>query len=270
MTYPQAAASKFVTEGQSVYRINTELDSAGDIYEIDAGCNGFALGPLSDISRARVSYYDPQGNPTSQVSDVILSPDRNYVARVDARLDQVYSGTNLKGRIFVSVDEVFDRAYNPTGSGVGDVIVWVPPRLDVIAYFDSLPSVIPPRSDGYFELETSSVQGAGNSLYLIYPYFGRKYGQVSLTNLSSDDFDFELRGVKFFKTGAGTPPATYGEETVLLASATVLVGDQTSQVIRASSVGTFDALILRYDFTAGAGPTRGPFPTRIITSDDAL
>ncbi len=270
MTYPQPAASEFVKNGGEFWRLNTLLASPGDIYESDESLLALAVGPDSDLSRVSISYYD-KSVPASLTNSMIISPDRSFVGQIAARPDQPYPLTGLHGRVLVSPAELYDPAYRPpSGTLAFDVVNFVTPRLDVIGYFQNVPSVIPQRSDGDFYTELyQRPTVAGPTLawsFVVVPYYGRKYGDFAILNNSAQSVDVQLLGIDYTTNSSALVQAI---PTTLLATAAVAVAAQRDYQIRASVDGMFDAIVI--GVRGSVNPqTLGPIYTTLRTSDDAL
>lgn len=265
MAYPQPTGAQATVAGQSVFRLKTLLSSMGDVYEIDAGCQALCVGPESDIQNIKAVYYDPT-SPTG-VQSVIISPQRSLVARLDARLDQPYPSSGGKlGRILLSPADLYDPSNQPAGYDVAnDVLNYIRPSLDIMAYFAEPPSLDAGRSDRSYRWSAirKPAVGAGNEVWEVIPFWGRKYACFDLLNLNANAITVELRGFNF--------PYEYQSfsETVISAPAVVAaVPGKRRIIVRAAVDGVFDMLGLRYVLTTSQNDIF--IQTNIVTSDVAL
>lgn len=270
--YPQPLASQSVANAQEFFRLTTQIESAGDIYEIDVSAKAIAIGPDSDIALLNVSYYDqlapvsPGTLTSAQVSTAVVSPDRSFVARLDARLDQPYPGTGKKGRILLSLADFYTAGYKPVlvpfDNGRLEIFR---PVLDVMAYYEGVPSLIPQRSDKryYWEYMAAPSQ-VGRKSFVVVPFYGRKYASFDFNNWKNQIINVGIVGVNYTADSNGYP-----SEKILLASTAVPAsGGTVTKVIRAAADGMWDALCISYEPLVST-PV-GPIPTHIILSDDAL
>jgi hypothetical protein len=181
--FPQPSSISPVLLGQQSFRLTTPIAGPGDIYESETGALAFAIGPNSDISSVLVTALDE--DDASGISQVTISPDRWYIGRTDSRVDSLYNGSNRRGRILISLQDIYDPEYEPLGFGADDSITRVTPILDVIQYFVSPPALTPQRSDRNFQfqyLETPATVGGTDSAWIVIPAYGRKSGFFSFRN----------------------------------------------------------------------------------------
>lgn len=261
MTYPQAPSSDYVSNGFEFFRLNTELSSPGDIYESESSGLALAVGPNSDIANVAVAYFDPEFTPTF-LNTLMIGPQRSFVGRTDANLNNTYSPANRRGRILIWSANLYDPNFRPRtfSSGSGDVIQFIAPVLDVVQYLQPFQSLVPTRADKIFQFQNYPFNGGGATFYLVVPYYGRKLGSVVFTNRNlSTPNTFGISGVNYAITDdASANP--YHQETVIHAPASVSSGGQVVVDVTASGNGMFDALV--FSFT-----NPGPAPLRIVTSD---
>jgi hypothetical protein len=105
---------------------------------------------------------------------------------------------------------------------------------------------------------------AGNTFWLIIPYYGRKFCSVRWVNWKNQVISVGILGVNF-----GTQSSSRQQETTLQGVAAVgAAGGKLGKVIRASVDGVFDALVFSFSPAVSAGV--GPIPTQIVMSDDPL
>ncbi len=187
MTFPQPSSTAPVLGGQQFFRLNTQLSGAGDLYESEVSALGFALGPDSDLASVRISRYDAE--EAGGVSQFVLSPDRNFAGRIDSRPAESYiKSRSRKGRILIGTDDIYSPEWRPLdfdSTPPGDVWNIIPPQLDVMQYFSTLPSVIPPRSDRTFRFEYFEIPPANSRTLLAFPVYGRKSGCITVFNATA-------------------------------------------------------------------------------------
>lgn len=260
MTYPQPSSEKYVTGGYEYFRLNTLLSSPGDIYESLVSGLGMALGPQSDIANVNVAYFDSQAAPTF-MNFTVVSPGRSFVGRLDARNELVYTPAGRPGRVLLWSDDLYDPNYRPRAAGDEDLIEFIAPRLDVIQYFANQPSLVPARQDKSY-LFQNYILGAGGTLYLVVPYYGRKFAYVNFTNRDTVvPITIGYFGLNYAITDdfSANP---YHQEVPIRAPAAVAAGATISERVTAAAVGMFDALVFSIN---GAGPA----PLKIVVSDVA-
>lgn len=259
MSFPQPQATPYAVNNYGFFRLNTPLSSPGDIYESDQGGHAFCVGPNSDIANVNMAYFDDQVPTFMQV--MTISPNRSFTGLINARNDAKYAPAQRPGRIMFWSDDIYDPNFRPHAFATGDAIQFVPPLLDLVQYFTPLASVVPPRINKEFVFQNYVVP-SGHVLYIVMPYYGRRYAFVNFTNRNNVSANtFGISAVNYAITddsgGSGTP---YHQETSILAPTSVGVGASVRQVITATANGMFDALI--FSLTNG-----GPAPLRVDVSD---
>lgn len=269
MTFPQQSSTQPVKDGQQFFRLNTLVDSSGDLYESEVSALGFVLGPQSDIARVLITYMDPDNLPT-QVSQAVVSPDRSFTGLVPALNTEHYPSSFTQshprnGRILISIDDLFDARFRPAlFDGSKDSIAFEVPRLDLVQYFKPLPSVVPPRSDRTFTYQyfVPPLVG-GESAWIMVPSYGRKSGFISLNNLDAiNTVTVSVTGIKLQPTSLGTPPG--GSQGEILAPTALISAASTMVKYKSSTMGLWDLFAIRLHNYAGAA-----MPISITLSDDA-
>lgn len=201
MSYPQAKSSKSVLEGQEFFRIHTELESNGDLYEVDTSAKAIVIGPNSDIQNVRVYYYDVQGN--NQIESAIVSIDDPVVTRMNAFMAQEYPGLGAKARILIGSDDIVPHLpgmplVEPQVQG--DLIVWFKPVIDVLCYHRDPPSLPSTRGERQWQMPITILdrgEGTGISSYY-FPHYRRKYFHVRFFNPALlTGYTFRLFGITF-------------------------------------------------------------------------
>ncbi len=266
MTFPQPNSTDAVLGGLDLWRLNTMLASAGDIYESEVGAYGFALGPNSDIAQVRVTYYDaavPQG-----LQSLLITPDRNFVGFTPALCGQQYIRSNTrKGRILISSEDLYDPGWRPPDFD-SDAWVQVRPELDILQYFQTPPAVMPPRSDRQFRFQYLPENPSGKSTYLSIPCYGRKSGTFKFCNRTTEEVDIIIQAVSFSTSDpAGTQPGIMSQFDSNLF--TVALANDASAVYpyKASVEGTWDYFLIKLATDSYNG---GPLAMDILLSDDVM
>lgn len=257
MTFPQPEATPYAVNNYGFFRLNTPLSSPGDIYESDQSGHAFCVGPNSDIANVNMAYFDDQVPTFMQF--ITLSPTRSITGLINARNDAKYAPAQRPGRILFWSDDIYDPNFRPRAAVAGDAVQFVPPLIDIIQYFTPLASVVPPRINKEFVFQNYVVPG-GQTLFIVLPYYGRRYAFVDFTNRNNvSPNTFGVSGVNYAITddSSGNP---YHQETTLLAAAAVAPGASARKIIRASTDGMFDALV--FSLTNG-----GPAPLRVDVAD---
>lgn len=268
--YPQPSASKAVTSGREFWRLNTlcitpanMLGTPGDIYEVDASLSALVLGPESDFSQVQVTYYDDLEPDGSNTNSLIISPERPMTGLLNARMDAIYPTSKKKGRILLSVADIFDRAYIPSGGA--NRIQYFPPRLDVLGYFNAPPSVIPERHDRIIQMQYFQPPSVvGQKSWVIIPFYGRRYAYFNVVNRIGAQLTLEVRGITFSQNDTVTTPTEGAAEEQLVASMALADNAVFEDEWTVDSEGMFDCLAIAY--STAANPV-GPAPTRLILSD---
>lgn len=276
MSYPQPSSAAAVINKQGSFRLLTPLVSDGDIYYSEVGCSAIALGPESDIAKVNIGYFDPsaQGN----MGIATCTPQRAFVNQTFAFNDKasVYMPSKVPGRILFWPDELWNPSFNPFG--LVDIINvnsfrvdYITPVLDVIQYFGPTPSLTPQRSDKTYSYERLpfNITGAADGNAIMVPFYGRKYASISFGNFTDASITFAVYGVNF---GMSTP-SVISTQKELLAPAAIAPAAfvPTTDIVRASADGTFDALaVLFYGYSTDPVVPTGPVNVRITVSDSEL
>lgn len=275
---PQNRSVDAVLGGQEYWRLKTPLQWPGapnthlgaeGIFESEVGALAVAIGPDSDIANVQVTYFD--GTVSSpNVRSAIVSPDRSFVGRIDARMDVAYPECRRKGRIlFHSRDIVPLSTWRPIDFAAGDdSIQFQRPVLDVIQYFSAPPSLIPQRSDRLFEFQYlfPPPGGPGKSAYLMIPAYGRKSGYFTFYNQDGiATVTTSVRGVRFSPSQLSAIPGVDGTVTSTLFTSALLSGQSANYTYKSSTAGLWDMFLVKLQNYQGAS-----FPLHIQLSDDIL
>jgi hypothetical protein len=251
-------ASNRVQRSQDYWRLFQEIQSSGDIWEIDESLKGVAIGPDSDVSEVILSYYDPaQPEGVEQLSVAVGNP---FEGRIDALMGTEYPKTQSPARILISLGDLIDNAYVPNNfnSGeevTGDQITRAPAFVDLIGYFDKKAEQARVRSNR--KILFSRFQGvpqSGVRSYYIVPSYGRRYCRAMLVNnvsaLPPYTIALRLLGVRLGKGKNSSGGNSAGEIVIGTHPpisgivGTNITGDSGQIIFRSSLHGLFDLLIL--------------------------
>ncbi len=271
MSYPQPDSDSAVLNGFDFFRLNTPLVSPGDIYESKQGSHQIVMGPDCDFSQIQCNYYNGARSvsgafaASSFIETALITSQRGLVGAIAARNDPgaIYAPSQRLGRILFHPANLFDPMFQPDQLE-GDPMLLVPPTLDVIQYFASVPSVTPQRNDKDFYFQAlNGLAGSGNSSAGIgVPYYGRKYAYVEFVNPSlSHDVTVEILGVNF-----SISPGTNSDQTILVVPTLIAAPGTLKFEVKANTHGMFDYLVVLVFFTDPAA--QGNTPLRIRVSDN--
>jgi hypothetical protein len=256
MALQRETASNRVLGGQDHWRLFQQIESSGDIWEIDESLKGVAIGPESDVSEVFLSYYDSaQPNSIQKLSVAVGNP---FEGRLDALMGTPYPSTGSNGRILVSLGDLIDNAYEPLNWDPGDPpitpadpIIYVPSFVDLFGYFDKKAEQARVRSNRKILFSVAaSLPVNASAVWYVVPCYGRRYGSVLVVNHDPStepvlSISVDLIGVRLAvgKTVAGTNKA--GE--VPIGSAAGITQGNTGHIIwRSSRDGLFDLLVLKF------------------------
>lgn len=248
----------YVTQSFEFGRINQYLASAGDIFEASVSCKAVGLGPNSDLSRVQVGYFDPQV-PDSSMALGLITPARALALPLPATpVTGRYQPQQTPGRILIWSGDRYDSTYDPSGAGP---LVFERPIIDVVQYFADPPeSIEGQRADKEYYYARMPAFGGDNSLFLLIPFYGRRYACCNFENAAGVDVAITISGLDFVITPASFPL------TQLIAPFTLSDGSASQQIIRAATHGIHDYLQIQFNPTGDPGP--GVFGSvRIQVSD---
>lgn len=269
MTFPQMPASQTVRDSQELYRLTTELDTSGDIYEIDVSSKALAIGPNSDIAAVNAYYYYLNNVSNQVVHPVTVSVNSPFVGRVDARNDPSakYPG-RIPGRILVTpADIVPPIGWTPLNANPAtDIISVIRPRIDLLTYF-SPPSAIAERRADFFTRGRLTILGGGGGTWIAIPFYRRKFLSVRVVNTGAlAGRSLELIGNAFT---LNTTSRVYEVSLGVTALAAGL-NATTSIAVRASTVGLFDYIIARFTGAATDGAAFNTFEYLFRATDEEV
>lgn len=269
MSATQPSANRYAINGYQFWRLNTLIQSPGDIYESEQSGLAFALGPESDVSKVAVAYYDDQV-PTF-INTTLIDPSRSFVGRLDARNDARYQPANRPGRVLIWPADNYNPDYTPSaavGYAGGDVVERILPRLDVLQYFTDPPGILPRRADREYRFE--SYKPATGARWIVLPTYGRKFGSITVTNRNASlAFTFRVVGVNYAApTALGNPTDT----EVVIYSGALAVG--ATKVVKGflgagsdTNAAMYDAIVVCITCATG-DPDSDRVPLRAYFSDE--
>jgi hypothetical protein len=273
MTFPQPDSRMAVLNGQEFFRLQTQLVSPGDIYESEVSALAVVVGPDSDMAKYLITYLDQEA--VGITNQVIVTPDRDIIGRIDSRMDAIYPGAGARrGRILASLADLYDPSFTPTGfsAGAGDVIYYEPPNIDLLFYFKNPPSVTPQRSDRQFKyLYLTPPTVPGRSSFLVLPSFGRKSGFFTFDNLSLvDTVTVVIDGVILSPSAA---PGTVASTRRPLFTQALVAGNECGFIYKSSDAtgapnphgGLWDLFSIQL-----SGYSGDPMAITVTLSDDPL
>lgn len=270
----QTQASDEVLRGKDFWRLRQQLESAGDIFEIDESVIALYVGPDSDAADLKVTYFDP-AQPNG-LQSAVISPGTPFNGRLDALLDQAIPATGQKARILVQPADIIGVTYLRPVLPQPAVIVRIPTFIDLIGVFGELIQVPTQRSDRQFRTPVLTVGAGGtgfpNSTDIVFPLYNRRCWSVEVSRSpSAVSMDVDISAVRL-TPGANNQPVSLGsmsfagisvEQTQSLSFRACETGLDSADVQRPG--GLWDLLLVNLQTTAGGGPT--PASVAITASD---
>jgi len=161
-----------VIRSQNFFRLKQELQSSGDIFEIDTGTRAIYMGPDSDISEAQITYYSPLEPGSLQTANI--SPGAPFIGRLDSFNTTVVPSTGLPARVLVSPRDLIN---NTPFAAAGVTQFVVKPRIDIISSLTEQPNVPILRSDLTARFGAVSYSAAANA-EITFPVYNRRLVSV--------------------------------------------------------------------------------------------
>lgn len=200
-----------VLGSQDYYRLKTEIQSPGDIFEIDVSARAIYVGPDSDISDVRIDYYDPREPLGMQTADI--SVNGPFVGTTYVDLTQEVVSTGQPGRILAyPVDIVNPNYARPLAVGDQPTRVFrLPIKLDLIFALQELPSIPSVRADRPYRFPNvpfeQDIVVSNGSTDIILPVYGRR--MITCQIVTAEDYfaDFYLVALQ---PGANNVPQFLG------------------------------------------------------------
>jgi hypothetical protein len=237
---------------QEYFRLTQELQSGGDIFEIESGVKALVLGPESDVSDLLVTFFDKQ-SPTN-VNQVVISSRSPFIGRVDVLLATQIPSAQTQARIQVSVRDLVDNTFLPYTFSQDDdfFAARIKPRIDLLSYFSN-PGLLPQgRADRQYFFPFISTAAPPSAAWYALPYYGRRYAHLSLTNqhaAAATTYTLQVFGINF---SAGAAQGGGGKwAQTLLDTLTAVQFATDNGVVLAATAGMFDMLALRMTNTVG-------------------
>ena len=220
-------ASQAVLNGQEFFRLFQQLESGGDIYEIDTGTKALCVGPQSDLANYNINFFDFQA--PDNIDTISLSIGNPIVGRLDALLATQYpTASGLPAGILISPRDLVDNNWLPRGwvvppvfpnpPGPGDrIAVRAKPRIDIFSYLGNPPSLAPDRDDRLFQFPFTTTLQSPNRFWYILPYYGRRYGEFSFANFDGQGMTYtiNIRGVNLMPGAQDAQGTSPGESTAI-------------------------------------------------------
>ncbi len=258
----QNSARNAVLRGQEYYRLKQEIQSPGDIFELDESTRAIYIGPDSDIAEVQATYYDEDRSTGLETATIAVNGP--FVGRFDALLATKVPSTGEPARILVSPVDLVDNSYvRPAATNFGPFRSFnVPARIDLIASLKTLPDIPSVRADRTLRypntpFEESAPFGTDGSTDLVIPVYGRRLISVQIVspNNQGNEISFYLVALQ---PGAPTEPKLLGSIVTVGAAS---VGFTKTAVIRATSeatnfpiAGTAPAETIEFFPTIAQGP----------------
>lgn len=214
--YPQPKSSITVLNNQEYFRLFTELQSNGDIYEIDTSAKGLVIGPNSDVQNVRVYYFDEQA-PYNKVNSALVSVSDPWIGRINALMDRNYPDPESRARILVTSEDLIpdiDQTWTSIGNpqvefNPIDLAVVNRPYIDLLCYHSTPPALPIARAERkwvYAPIINDRGDTSGISWYL-FPHYRRKYFSMrvgSLAAIANPPY-IEVYGITVLPRGDGHP-----------------------------------------------------------------
>lgn len=269
--YPQLPASTEVIEGNEFYRLFTPLQSGGDAYELDVGALAFALGPQSDLSAVRLTYYDP--SQPNQINSAVVGIDTPFSGRLDAFASIKIPVANTQARIIVTPEDLWNNNWYPTI--LAEDVNYIKPKIDLISYLTP-PIALPMRRADFVERGRLNISVGSTAYRIAVPFYRRKFAEIIIRNNSVGvaGLTCDIIGVTF--TTDGVAPYALGNfiaaETPITTAGAIAAGAGavTTFQVRASTLGLFDYLMIRINGAVINGAVADAVRYILRTTDDQI
>lgn len=263
MSFPQTTSVNAIRGGLEIWRLFTEIESSGDIYEADTSARALVIGPDSDVGRVMVTYFDEQA-PAS-ANSATLSVTKPWVGRLDAFPARNYASGDAARLLFSLPDLMPPPFFTPSGAEPFELIQ---PTLDLLFYIAEEPGFIAPRSDKVFLFE--QLQAIAFASWYLVPFYGRRSAKFTFKSLglaAQPAVTVNIYGFNFSNL-LGTVLADDGHQRVLIGTVPL-----AAPALGAGVTGTFDVTDRFYDYLgiqivpAAPFPSFNSFTTNIAVSD---
>lgn len=245
MSYPPPNPDQYALNGYKFFRLNTPLISDGDMYESQQGAQGFAIGPDSDISKVNIAYFDDQ--VPRFLNQVAITPERAFPGFIAARNEVNYVPSNRPGRTLIWSDELYNPTWDPSFIDTEGRIDFEVPVMDVVQYFaPSAQAMNQGRNDKEYWYDFIAAPppplGTPNAWTVVLPWYGRRYFSLTWQNMQPVPVSLLLLGLHY-KPGTASTAAI---QTPLFSGVIPPFTGSDTHILRASTVGTFDALAVGF------------------------
>lgn len=251
-------ASNAVLNSQEFFRLFQQLESGGDIYEIDTSVKALCVGPQSDLANYDVFFIDTQADDA--IDKLALSVGNPTIGRLDALLATQFPTTDdLPARILVTPRDLVDNTFVPSSfnSVEGDFIAARPlPRIDLFAYLSDPAGLAPLRDDRLYSFPFISTASPADPFYIL-PYYGRRYCHIVFCNYAdtapAQTYTLTVLGINLSpgtqSSGGQTPGAPRACETPL--ATIVVAAGATQEAVFTLNDGLFDLITIQIEGTFG-------------------
>lgn len=243
-----------VRGGQEVFRLFQQIQSAGDIFELNASAKAICIGPQSDLSSYRVDFFDTQA--PDRIDEINLAIGNPIIGRLDAKLATQYPGTSLPANILVTARDIVDNTFLPTTfvPAENDFVAARPiPNIDILQYLDEPSALAPMRDDRVYFFPFISTGVPPQDAFYILPYYGRRYCHINLVNRNAGvtTYTATVLGINLSAGTTTTAPVgrnKAGETALGVLSAASLA---TDNLIIDASDGLFDLISIQLANSVG-------------------
>lgn len=242
-----------VLDGQEFFRLFQQLESGGDIFEINSSTKALCVGPQSDLANYTVNFFDSQA--TDNIDEANLAVDNPIIGRIDARLATEYpTASGLPGIILVAARDLVDNSFVPStfDGGRGDFVAARPiPRIDIFSYLKNPPTLAPQRDDRLYSFPFVAGLVTPITAFYILPYYGRRFGEFTFKNLFNAGLTYTINilGINLFpgiQDAAGVVPGNPKAAETPLGGGPIVVtpGNLANRVFTAEADGMFDLITI--------------------------
>lgn len=249
-----------VRGGQEFFRLFQDLESGGDIYEINTSTKALCVGPQSDLANYTVNFFDSQA--PDNIDEINLSINNPVIGRVDALLATKYpTASGLPARILISPRDLVDNEWLPADF-VKPIFFPLPPtpgdfvaarprsKIDILSYLKDPPALAPLRDDRLHQFPFVPANASPLRAFYILPYYGRRYGEFSLQNFTgggeAQTYTINIQGVNLFpgtQSALGTNPGKVTSIITQIAAGVIVPpGSRSNLLIKADTDGMFDLI----------------------------
>jgi hypothetical protein len=272
MSYPQALASREIIDGSDFFRLLTPLQSGGDAYEIDVSAQGFALGPNSDLSAVRLTYFDP--SQPARVNSIVVGLDTPFVGRIDSLASEKFPIANTQAKIIVTPEDLWNNNWALTAAA--ENVNYIKPKIDLLCYF-AQPSFLPVKRADFVERGRVQIDPVSTYYAAVVPFYRRRYAEIRLMNgdtAGTAGLTIDVIGINF--TTDGLSPYGLGDfvamETFITTAGVISAGagSVTRFEVDTSANGIFDYLAFRINGAPIDANAANPVRYIIRTTDQDI